>query len=91
MQKFSGSRRNDFQWQRVLLPQDALNGKKIAIIGGTDGIGRALAHTLAAKGAEVTVVGRTFRDDGIPRLHFMQADLAQMIRRALDVADTTVS
>lgn len=78
MQRPNGSRRNDFQWQRVLLPQDALNGKKIAIIGGTDGIGRALAHTLTAKGAEVTVVGRTFRDDGIPRLHFMQADLAQM-------------
>jgi uncharacterized oxidoreductase len=36
-----------------------LNGKTILLTGGTDGIGRALATQLRAKGAEVIVTGRT--------------------------------
>ncbi|MDR0250150.1 MAG: SDR family NAD(P)-dependent oxidoreductase [Burkholderiales bacterium] len=53
-------------------------GKKIAIVGGTGGIGRALAHQCAAKGAHVTVVGRTFRDEGTAGVNPLLADLSKM-------------
>ena len=66
-----GSARKDFQWIRRPLTADALSGDKIAVIGGTNGIGRALARALAMKGAEVWVVGRKFRDHDLPRAHFI--------------------
>jgi len=78
MRFFSGIPRHDFQWSRRDLPHNAFVGKKIAVIGGTSGIGRALALALAFRDAEVVVVGRTFRDQGVPRLRFMQADLTCM-------------
>jgi len=56
----------------------ALSGKRLVVVGGTDGLGRALARLAAEAGAEVTVVGRTFRDDGVPRIRFMKADLSSM-------------
>lgn len=55
-----------------------LSGKRVAVVGGTDGLGRAIARLAAEAGAEVTVVGRTFRDDGVPRLRFVKADLSSM-------------
>jgi NAD(P)-dependent dehydrogenase (short-subunit alcohol dehydrogenase family) len=55
-----------------------LSGKHVAVVGGTDGLGRAIARLAAEAGAEVTVVGRTFRDDGVPRLRFVKADLSSM-------------
>jgi NAD(P)-dependent dehydrogenase (short-subunit alcohol dehydrogenase family) len=38
-----------------------LTGKTVAVIGGTSGVGRALALFAASKGATVTVVGRSFK------------------------------
>ena len=66
-----------------------MRGKRIAVVGGTDGLGRAIAKLAAARGAEVVVVGRTFRDEGHPGLSFLRADLssmkeAQRVGRALD-------
>lgn len=55
-----------------------LSGKRVAVVGGTDGLGRAIARIVADAGAEVTVVGRTFRDEGVPRVGFMKADLSSM-------------
>jgi NAD(P)-dependent dehydrogenase (short-subunit alcohol dehydrogenase family) len=57
-----------------------LSGKKIAVIGGTKGIGQSLARLAALNGSEVTVVGRTFRDSGLNEkyLGFQQADLSRM-------------
>ena len=78
MEWIDGTKRDDFNWQRTPLTQDALAGKKVAVVGGTNGIGRAFAHTLAAQGAEVIVVGRTFRDEGAERISFIQADLSDM-------------
>jgi NAD(P)-dependent dehydrogenase (short-subunit alcohol dehydrogenase family) len=37
----------------------------MAMIGGTNGIGRALARLFTANGADVVVVGRTFRDQAL--------------------------
>jgi len=55
-----------------------LSATKLVIIGGTNGLGRAIAQQALARGAEVTVVGRTFRDHPAPRLTFVAADLSSM-------------
>jgi NAD(P)-dependent dehydrogenase (short-subunit alcohol dehydrogenase family) len=55
-----------------------LVGKKVAVIGGTGGIGRALAREFAAHGAAVTVVGQTFRDADVSNIEFIRADLSSM-------------
>src|SRR5512137_2503588 len=49
MKAFSGIRRKDIQWKREPLTLNSLSGKKVAIIGGTNGIGRALALEMASK------------------------------------------
>jgi NAD(P)-dependent dehydrogenase (short-subunit alcohol dehydrogenase family) len=59
-----------------------LSNRKLAVIGGTNGLGRAIAQQALARGAEVTVVGRTFRDDPAPRLTFVAADLSSMSEAA---------
>ena len=61
-------------WQRRPAASLDLKGYKVAVVGGTGGLGRAIAQTLASRGASVTVVGQTFRDQGVPGLDFMQAD-----------------
>jgi NAD(P)-dependent dehydrogenase (short-subunit alcohol dehydrogenase family) len=58
-----------------------LRGLKTAVIGGTGGIGRAVAGVLASRGADVIVVGRTLRDHGVARLEFRGADLS-LLREA---------
>nr|BFE60814.1 SDR family NAD(P)-dependent oxidoreductase [Dactylosporangium thailandense] len=62
-----------------------LKGTRAAVVGGTGGIGRAIARTLASRGAEVLVVGRTFRDSDVPGIRFLQADL-NLMREAERVA-----
>ncbi|MFC4063547.1 SDR family NAD(P)-dependent oxidoreductase [Actinoplanes subglobosus] len=62
-----------------------LTGTNVAIIGGTGGLGRAFARSLAARGASVLVVGRTFRDADVPGIRFQQADL-NLMREAERVA-----
>lgn len=53
-------------------------GWRVAVVGGTGGIGRALSRLLASFGARVWVVGQTFRDAGTPRIEFIKADLSLM-------------
>lgn len=50
---------------------------KVVVVGGTNGLGRAIARKLAERGDDVTVVGRTFRDQG-SKLRFLEADLSLM-------------
>ena len=52
-----------------------LSSKRLAAFGGTNGLGRAIAAQALTRGADVTVVGRTFRDDPAARLTFVAADL----------------
>jgi len=60
--------------------------KKLVVVGGTNGLGRAIARLAHARGATVTVVGRTFRDEPAPGLDFIGADLSSM-EQALKVGD----
>jgi len=55
-----------------------LSSQKLAVIGGTNGLGRAIAQQALARGADVTVVGRKFRDVPSAGLTFMPADLSSM-------------
>jgi NAD(P)-dependent dehydrogenase (short-subunit alcohol dehydrogenase family) len=55
-----------------------LTGRRLAVFGGTNGLGRAIAQQALARGAEVTVVGRTLRDDPQTRLTFVESDLSSM-------------
>lgn len=78
MASFSGTPRTDLEWTRVKLAQLDLSAHRVVVIGGTGGIGRALARSLASRGAQVQVVGQTFRDAGVPGITFLQADLSLM-------------
>lgn len=79
-----GKTRNDLK----IINKDLenLNSKKIAVIGGTGGIGRALANAASNRGAEVIVVGRTFRENPeTSKIKFVQADLSSM-KTSLSIA-----
>jgi NAD(P)-dependent dehydrogenase (short-subunit alcohol dehydrogenase family) len=54
-----------------------LTGKRALVVGGTNGLGQAIAREIANKGGRVTVVGRTFRDRGTA-IDFVEADLSRM-------------
>jgi NAD(P)-dependent dehydrogenase (short-subunit alcohol dehydrogenase family) len=60
-------------------------GRVAIIVGGTGGLGRALAQNLAGHGALVVVVGQTFRDADVPNIEFVHADLS-LLREARRVA-----
>jgi len=62
----------------IPIEQLDLSSKRLAVIGGTNGLGRAIAQQALTRGADVTVVGRTFRDDPAARLTFVAADLSSM-------------
>lgn len=65
-------------WRRVEPENLDLRGMKVAVIGGTGGIGRAISRFLANRGAAVVVVGQTFRDAGVEGIEFLKADLSLM-------------
>lgn len=75
---FSGIRDSSLTWTRTPASTLELAGKSLAIVGGTNGLGRAVARLAASRGAKVTVVGQTFRDDGVPGISFVSADLSRM-------------
>lgn len=58
--------------------REQVHGMTSVIVGGTGGIGRALARELASLGSKVVVVGQTFRDSDIPNIEFIKADLSLM-------------
>jgi NAD(P)-dependent dehydrogenase (short-subunit alcohol dehydrogenase family) len=71
-------RDKSFTWRRDDAQIFDIKGMKIAIVGGTGGIGRAFSRFLASRGASVIVVGQTFRDSEIPGIEFLKADLSLM-------------
>lgn len=70
-----GTVRKDFKWTKKTLNGNSLVGLNVIVIGGTNGLGQGISRELASKGANVTVVGRTFRDQSIKNLTFIKADL----------------
>lgn len=82
-----------FNWQPQRL--EHLGALKVLIVGGTGGLGQAISQKLAAGGANVTVVGQTFRDKDNYNISFVKADLssikdARETARKLDVSNTDV-
>jgi NAD(P)-dependent dehydrogenase (short-subunit alcohol dehydrogenase family) len=71
-------RDKNFVWRRVDARSLDLKGMKVAIVGGTGGIGRALSRFLVSRGAAVLVVGQTFHDADVPGIEFIKADLSLM-------------
>lgn len=72
-----------------------LDGRRLVVVGGTNGLGRAIAHEAVDRGAETLVVGRTFRDAQQERLSFVESDLSSMreatrLGRELPVEDHDV-
>jgi len=65
-------------WKRLDPESLDLADCKVAVVGGTGGIGRAISRYLASRGASVLVVGQTFRDEGVPGIKFIKADLSLM-------------
>jgi NAD(P)-dependent dehydrogenase (short-subunit alcohol dehydrogenase family) len=65
-------------WHRVDAQDLDLKGRRVAIVGGTGGIGRAFSRSMASRGASVVVVGQTFRDAGESGIEFVKADLTLM-------------
>lgn len=74
----NGSPDRSLSVQSVAVSSLRLAGRRIAVVGGTDGLGRAIAKLAAERGADVLVVGRTFRDEGTAGLRFLRADLSSM-------------
>lgn len=65
-----------------------LDGKRIVVTGGTGGVGQPLVQGLLARGAQVTLVGRTPPPEA-PRLDHIPADFAT--ERGLIAAAATLS
>lgn len=67
----------------------------VLVFGGTGGLGRAITRELALAGAQVTVIGQTFRDKDVKNIRFVKADLSSIklsrsVARELDVSSTDI-
>src|SRR5260370_37927531 len=69
-------RDKSFVWRRVDARSLDIKGMKVAIVGGTGGIGRALCRFLVSRGAAVLAIGQTFRDSDVVGIEFIKADLS---------------
>ncbi|SCU79749.1 LAME_0B00210g1_1 [Lachancea meyersii CBS 8951] len=68
----------DLKWSNAPANKLDLKTLRVAIVGGTAGIGQSLAQLFGSRGAEVVVVGRTFRDQNSKNVSFIKADLELM-------------
>lgn len=81
----NGKKRKDVTINKVEVSGLAFEGKRAVVVGGTGGLGRAIALQLVTHGAEVTVIGRSFRDTD-SQLKFIRADLSTL-QSAKEVAE----
>lgn len=73
-------------WSVIEPETTDLKGKSLLVIGGTSGLGQAIAKNAVECGASVTVVGRSFKDDP-EKITFVQADLSSM-KEAKKIGET---
>lgn len=78
LKALTGVRNREVDIHPFPLAELDLSGQHLAIIGGTNGLGQAIAQQALQVGARVTVVGRTFRGTATQGLRFIQADLSSM-------------
>lgn len=57
--------------------EHTLNGQVALVTGGTKGIGKAIAHVLSNRGAQVIVTARTAPETPTEGIHFIAADLSK--------------
>lgn len=81
------------EWTSRKVSDLQLESLNVLIFGGTGGLGRSIGQTLALRGAHVTVVGQTFRDEDNANISFIKADLssiekAKEIAKSVDVSKT---
>ncbi|MFI6867681.1 SDR family NAD(P)-dependent oxidoreductase [Nocardia sp. NPDC050406] len=77
--RLNGIRDHHTDLRAVPVGQLDLHGQRLVVIGGTNGLGRAMARQAADLGANVTVVGRTLREETSTRPEFVRADLSSMV------------
>ncbi|SCU77224.1 LAFA_0A00298g1_1 [Lachancea sp. 'fantastica'] len=83
-------RNTNLRWKHVAPEKLQLQSLRVAIIGGTGGIGQALSRFLDSKGAEVTVVGQTYRENDTSNIRFIKANL-ELMSEAQRVAQELVA
>lgn len=66
------------KWENAPADQINLKSLRVAIVGGTGGIGQSLTRLFHSRGADLIVVGRTFRDGDLKNVQFIKANLELM-------------
>jgi NAD(P)-dependent dehydrogenase (short-subunit alcohol dehydrogenase family) len=74
-----GILRTDWTPGELVSDSSAYLGLKVAIFGGTGGLGQAISEALLANGADVTVLGRTLKVAPHPRRSFVRADFSSLV------------
>jgi len=74
-----GTLRKDWKIETLSVNPSAFLGLKVAIFGGTGGLGEAISDSLLNKGAEVTVVGRVLKASPHAHRLFVPADLSSLV------------
>ncbi|SCU91195.1 LANO_0D11012g1_1 [Lachancea nothofagi CBS 11611] len=76
--RVAAKRNTSLRWRHVPPEKLSLRSLRVLIFGGTGGIGQGLSRFLCSKGADVTVVGQTFREEDISEIKFIEANLELM-------------
>ena len=74
-----GILRTDWTLGPVAIDPSAYVGMKVAIFGGTGGLGRAISEALLAQGAVVTVLGRSLKEAPHRQRTFVRADFSSLV------------